>query len=205
MPSSPKEKIERRLGTKLFLKGERCIGPKCAVVRNPTPPGVHGRSHRRAPSEYGEQLAEKQRIKFTYGLDEKQLKNYFKTKTAGGNLDKKVLERLESRLDNAVYRSGFAVSRSIARFLVSHGHILVNDKKNNMPAYEIKPGDIIKLNADKLTAMSNDIKSSLKKYKAPDWIELDKEKISARIASVPKIDVKEMPFNIKSAIEFYSR
>ena len=141
------EKVERRLGEKLFLKGERCLGPKCAHIRRPYPPGVHGKGSRASNSEFGIQLREKQKVKFLYGLRERMLARYF-----GKALrDKKhptgdaLVNTLEKRFDNVIFRAGFVVSRSIARHLVSYGHVLVNKRTVTKPSYSVRIGDIIEL------------------------------------------------------------
>ena len=201
------EKVERRLGEKLFLKGERCLSQKCAQVRKPYPPGVHGKKRFRGGSEYSELLKEKQKLRFLYGLDNKNLKKYFiKARTAKGDLESNLIGFLEHRLDNAVYRLGFAVSRSIARQLVSHGHIAVNDKAVNIPSYLVGTGDKIGINpSSKDSIFFNDLEARFKKYEPPLWMALDKEKISGEIKrKVSKEDVVIVP-DISSIIEFYSR
>src|SRR3989338_7107663 len=140
-----KEKKERSLGIKLFLKPHRCSSIKCALTRNPKRPGAQGMARRRAQSEYGLQLNEKQKVRAIYGLREEQFSNIFsRASKSKAETGPKLLELLELRLDNAVFRSGLAASRSIARQLVSHGHILVNNRKTTVPSYVLKVNDIIK-------------------------------------------------------------
>src|SRR3989344_2497502 len=140
--TGPKEKIERRLGTKLFLKGERSYSPKSATVKRMYPPGVHGKAFRRRMSEYGQQLQAKQKIRNTYRMMERQFKNLvgtaIKSKHETGDI---LIKKLENRLDNTVFRAGFAQSRDQARQIVNHGHIMVNGKKISIPSYEVRIGD----------------------------------------------------------------
>ena len=133
----------RRAGQKLFLKGDRCFGPKCAMVKRPQPPGIHGKRARRGgTSEYGKQLAEKQRLKIIYGLRERQFKKYVKEAMAKKGDSREILSRkLEMRLDNIIFRLGWARSRSLARQLVGHRHILVNGKRVNIPSYVVGLND----------------------------------------------------------------
>src|SRR3989344_761050 len=146
--TGPKEKIERRLGERLLLKGERSLSPKSAIVKKPYPPGIHG-NKRRGPkkmSEYGQQLNSKQKIRNTYRLMERQFKNYVKSALASKkDLSMAIMNKLEYRLDNVIYRLGIAQSRDQARQIVNHGHILVNDKKVSIPSYEVKMCDTIKI------------------------------------------------------------
>lgn len=201
-----KEKKERALGTKLFLKGERCNSPKCAAVRKPYRPGVHGKSRRRRVlSEMGLQLQEKQKIRFSYGLREAQMRRImekaFKSRGVTGEM---IISILERRLDNVVYRLGFARSRSIGRQLVSHGHFLVNGRKVTTPAYEVKVGDVISIRPQSQNnPLLLELKEELKKYDQPIWLKLDKEKIEGEVASLPK-DF-EMPFNVSKVVDYYSK
>jgi len=140
----PREKLERRIGVKLFLKGERSYSPKAAMVKKPYPPGMHGGKKFRRISEYGNQLLKKQKIKYIYRLLEKQFKSYVKKASKSKEqTDDVLVKMLESRLDNTVFRMGLGQSRDQARQLVTHGHILVNSKKVNIPSYRIKKEDVI--------------------------------------------------------------
>ena len=142
--TGPKEKIERRLGEKLFLKGERSHSQKSALVKKPYPPGIHGRKRSKKPSEFGLQLKSKQKVKNIYRLLEKQFKNSIKSAlTSKKEPYEAILNKLEHRLDNVVFISGFAQSRDQARQVVSHGHITVSGRKINIPSYEVSSGDII--------------------------------------------------------------
>lgn len=197
----------RRAGEKLFLKGERCFTPKCAMVRKSYPPGVHGKSKKRKrTSEYGLQLQEKQKLKFTYGLREKQFSNYV-TKSIARKIESgRVLsEFLESRLDNVIFRCGFSPSRTIARQIISHGHILVNNRKVNIPSYGVKPEDIIKLRPQSLKkGIFSNLDLFLKKHETAAWLSVDKSKKECKILTKPSDGVFSN-ININAIIEFYSR
>jgi len=205
----PKEKIERRLGTKLFLKGERSYSPKSATTRRMYPPGMHGKKFRPRLSEYGSQLQSKQRIRQAYRMGEKQFKNWAKeairSKKETGTY---LAEKLERRLDNAVFRSGFAQSRDQARQLVNHGHILVNGRKLTIPSAEVKIGDEIKIREGSLKTQyfSALAPQWMKKYKPPPWIELDSNALVARIAGTPTVEDSGLEIrDLQSIVEFYSR
>lgn len=205
----PREKIERRIGEKLYLKGERSYSPKSATVKKPYPPGLHGKKGTRKSSEYGQQLKAKQKVKNVYRLLEKQFKAYIKSAVASKNDPYAlILKKLESRLDNIVFRTGIAQSRDQARQIVGHGHITVNGKKINIPSYETKTGDVVavKENSKKASLFSTLVPQWLKKYDAPAWIVLDKEKMSAKINSLPSlIESGIQPKDLQAIIEFYSR
>jgi small subunit ribosomal protein S4 len=175
----------RRVGEKLFLKGEKCFTPKCPLTRKSYPPGIFGRTKGKHPkrgiSEYGAQLRERQKIKFSYGLRGRQFANYLKKPTP-------LLELLESRLDNVVFRLGFSDSRSGARQIVSHGHIMVNNRKANIPSSRLKIGDKISIRPQSAKkALFRDLDIKLKKYNPPSWIKLDKIKKEGEIIGRPTI------------------
>lgn len=205
----PREKIERRIGEKLYLKGERSYSPKSATVKKPYPPGLHGKKGTRKSSEYGQQLKAKQKVKNVYRLLEKQFKAYIKSAVASKNDPYAlILKKLESRLDNIVFRTGIAQSRDQARQIVGHGHITVNGKKINIPSYQTKTSDVVavKENSKKASLFSTLVPQWLKKYDAPAWIALDKEKMSAKINSLPSlIESGIQPKDLQAIIEFYSR
>ncbi|OGZ43696.1 MAG: hypothetical protein A2719_01225 [Candidatus Ryanbacteria bacterium RIFCSPHIGHO2_01_FULL_45_22] len=192
-------KICRRVGEKLFLKGERCFTPKCAVARKPYPPGIHSTVKRRGLSEYGMQLKEKQKLRNLYHLRENQFSTYVQNamKARKADASTKLLESLTLRLDNIVFEAGFVSSRSIARQLVSHGRVRVNGRKTNVPSYAIQVGDVISF-ADALW-QSEDIKN-----KTPAWITIDQDAKTATIIAVPDTASKTS-FNIKLIIEYYAR
>ena len=196
----------RREGSKLFLKGDRCYGDKCAVERRPFPPG---KTPKRRPreSEYRLQLREKQKTKRMYGLLEKQFRNYYKlanrqTGITGENL----LRLLESRLDNAVYRLGFAKSRDEARQIVSHGHITVNERRVDIPSYRVRPGDTIAVGekAKNLLVIKTALISS-EKIEVPGWLEVDIEKLSGKVLSLPERDQIDAAVREQLIVELYSK
>lgn len=206
----PKGKIERRLGENLFLKGHRCLGPKCPHVRRPSIPGVHGKKKsRRASSEFGTQLAEKQRVKWRYGLSEKEITRYIREagKKTGKTTAEYFLERVERRLDTVVFLGGFAISRSIARHLIVYGHILVNGRRVTKPSFEVRKGDTIAIHsASAKSKMFEELDSYLKKYEPPAWLVLDKadKRMVMHDRSLAARDSRELT-NLKPVIEFYSR
>lgn len=202
--------ICRREGTKLFLKGERCFSTKCAMIRKPYAPGIHGRGGKKRRSvmtEYGKQLREKQELKRMYGLREKQFKNYFKEATTKKDETTHLLvEYLEIRLDNVVYRLGLAKSRVMARQIVSHGHIMINGKKVNIPSYRVNVKDTITINPSKLKSkMYDDLKTLLKNYQPPQWLKLDKSKLAGEVLSKPDVSEVSTIINLPLIVEFYSR
>lgn len=197
----------RRAGEKLFLKGERCFGQKCAMIKRPYAPGVHGKNRRGRLSEYGRQLLEKQKIRYTYGLSEEQFKNYFKEIAhQKGNKEELFIQKLEKRLDNVVYRLGWAKSRSLARQIVNHGHILVNGKKTDIPSYRVAKGEVIKFK-EKTTKspLVKDLAESLKKHKVPQWLSLNVGKLEAEIKDEPKFEDFNKVGELNMVIEYYSR
>ena len=208
----PKEKIERRLGERLYLKGERSLSPKSAIIKKPYPPGIHGNKKSRRPkkmSEYGQQLNSKQKVRNTYRMLEKQFKNYVKAAlTSKKDLSEAIMNKLEHRLDNVVYRLGIAQSRDQARQLVNHGHILVNDKKVSIPSYEVKMGDEIKIKegSKKSTFFNTLAPQWLTKYEAPAWVEIDKIQMTGKVKGHPTLEESGLnPNDLQAIIEFYSR
>ena len=201
----------RRAGEKLFLKGEKCFSPKCVFVKKPYAPGKlqSERKHRSMLTEYGKQLREKQKIRNTYGVREKQFSNYVKVATVSigkKNPAETLYEGLESRLDNVVFRMGFASSRSLARQIVAHGHITVNGRKVKVPSMKVSLGDIIGIReGSKGSKLFTEIIEKLKKHSRPKWITFDDKKIEGTIASIPKAEKSELSFDFASIIEFYSR
>lgn len=197
----------RRAGQKLFLKGERCFTPKCAMVKKPYVPGVHGKKRRRALSEYGIQLLEKQKLKEIYGLNETQLKKYFKEASkARGATTEILLTKLETRIDNVIFRLGLTESRAKARQIVSHGHILLNDRKVNIPSIHVKKGDVIKIKKSSLSKkLFENLETRLKKYNPPTWLSLDKKDWQATILAMPSREEMELPAELQMVVEYYSR
>ena len=202
----PKEKKERRIGERLNLKAERCQSPKCAMVRKPYQPGAHGATgRRRALSEFGVQLREKQKVKISYGLDDRNLRQLFvNAKRAKGSSASKLVELLERRLDNVVMKLGFAASRNIARQLVVHGHILVNKKRVWSPGYSIKTGDVISIKSGSESKLFFEKrKEALLKYEPPAWLNLDVEKFEGKVLSLPQ--EPSLPFEANLLIESFSK
>ncbi|NOX60378.1 MAG: 30S ribosomal protein S4 [Chloroflexi bacterium] len=201
-------KLCRREGMKLFLKGERCYTTKCAIERRNTPPGMHGgRRMRRKVSDYGRQLREKQKVRRIYGVYERQFRRYFRQalKTKGLTGDT-LLQLLERRLDNVVYRIGFADSRAQARQLVNHGHILVNGRKVDIASYSVKKDDVIQVSdrARKLTYFKQLLESGESRT-PPKWLSVDRAALSARVVDLPARDDIEIPINEQLIVEYYSR
>lgn len=199
-------KVCRRLGFSV------CGKTKCASRRKPYPPGIHGRGskrgRRRMISEYGAQLREKQKLKFLYGLNERPFKNLVSRASAAKGTDttRRVIELLERRLDNVVFRLGFAPSRRAARQMVSHRHILVDLRPVTIPSYTVKIGQSIQIRPRSLSlGLFRDLDLHLKKYEPPSWLLLDKEKKECRVAVSPRADEAESGINLPAIIEFYSR
>lgn len=209
MIADAKCKICRRSGVKLFLKGDRCFSAKCQIVRRPYPPGPKRKQRRRNFSEFGVELREKQRLKNLYQLRERQFEGCVEGALSqrGKVEDATVLliNGLESRLDNVVFRMGFAASRAHARQLVSHGHFLVNKKSINIPSFKVKKGCEIALKeaSAKKTIFQN-VKAALKKQKVPTWLELNAEKLSGKVIGQPSYE-EVVPVEIPAIFEYYSR
>ncbi|MBI1822018.1 MAG: 30S ribosomal protein S4 [Nitrospirae bacterium] len=196
----------RREGTKLFLKGSRCLTEKCAIDRRAYAPGQHGQARPRI-SEYRMQLREKQKLKRIYGLMEKQFRTYFqKAERKTGITGETLLQFLERRLDNVVYRMGFASSRSQARQLVGHKHILVNGKNVDIPSFLIKQGDVVEVKEKSRTLPA--IVSAIEVIEAvgmSSWIELDKANFKGTVKNLPLKEDISLPVNEQLVVELYSR
>ncbi|MFA7243729.1 MAG: 30S ribosomal protein S4 [Patescibacteria group bacterium] len=189
----------RREGEKLMLKGERCLSPKCAVVKRPYVPGQHGPTSRIKLSEYGKQLREKQKIRKVYGISESQLKIYYENadrKT--GNTAENLVSLLESRLDNVLFRSGIVNSHATARQLASHGRVYVNNKRATSPSIIVKPNDVVKY--PKTLEIVKNTKNA-----APNWISLDDAKKEILVKHIPERVEIELNINENLIVEFYSR
>lgn len=201
------EKVERRLGEKLFIKGERCLGPKCALVRRAFAPGAHGKARRREPSEFGRLLREKQKIRYIYGLDDKDVKKYISiADSQKGTFAANVLKMLERRLDNVVFRLGFGDSRRMGRQAISHGHVTVNGKTVSIPSYQVKKGSVIALKERALKGgFFKGIDDRLRSFEPPRWLSLDKAKKSGSVTADPEADDVQTPVDITKIKEFYSR
>ena len=197
-------KLCRREGMKLFLKGERCLTEKCAIERRSYPPGEHGRG-RIKQSEYLQQLREKQKARRFYGLLEKQFRTYYeKAAQRSGVTGDNLLRMLETRLDNVVYRLGFAASRAQARQIVRHGHFLVNGRRVNIPSYQCKPNDIISLKAgspaEQVVRDATDLTASV----AP-WIQADHDGLTGKILKWPDRAEIDTPIQESLIVELYSK
>jgi small subunit ribosomal protein S4 len=200
MISKPKFKICRRLGPGVY---DKCQTSKFASSSVKTLPG--GRRPK-APTEYGAQLLEKQKIRFSYGISERQLSNYVKkvSNIKGVGTAEKLYENLESRLDNAIYRMGLGASRRATRQMVSHGHFIVNNHRVTVPSYELKPGDIVKIReGSKVKKLFENLKDRLKDYNAPAWVSFDPNSLEGKILAKPKNI--ETFLDLNAVLEFYSR
>ena len=199
-------RICRREGQKLFLKGSRCYTDKCSIARRNYAPGQHGQ-RRKKLSEYGTQLREKQKTKAFYGVQEKQFRKYFEmASVTKGVTGERLLQILESRLDNVVYRLGFGVSRAQARQLVNHGHFEVNGKKVDIPSYLVKPGDVVAVReirkdngAVKMAAEENASRP------VPTWLEKDEEHVSGKVVRLASREDIDLPVEEHLIVELYSK
>ena len=199
-------RICRRETMKLYLKGDRCYSDKCAVERRNYPPGQHGQGRSKF-SDYGLQLREKQKIRRMYGLVEKQFKAYFKeADRKKGVTGSNFLVLLERRLDNAVYRLGFASSRNQARQLVRHNHFLVNGKKVNIPSYLLRPGDKVTVRENsRQIAGINDAMEAMPRRGLPVWLEMDKANYEGVFKALPTREEMNLPVQEQLVVEFYSK
>lgn len=196
----------RREGIKLYLKGERCLTAKCAIERRAYPPGDHGQGRKKF-SEYGAQLREKQKVKRIYGVMEKPFRTYFaKADRKKGVTGDNLLQSLELRFDNVIYRMGLAPSRNAARQLVRHNHFRVNGKKVNIPSYALKQGDVISPSQGKLE--KKPIKTALENIKnktIPEWLSFDAESKQGIVQSLPAREDTTLPIEEQLIVELYSR
>jgi len=202
-------KLCRREGMKLFLKGERCLGPKCALERRGYPPGAHGRSRqfRRRESDYGQQLREKQRVRRFYGVLERQFRRYFKiAERSRGQTGANLITILERRLDNIVYRLGFADSRAQARQLISHGHFELNGRKLNVPSALVRAGDRVSVRElSRPNGYFRGLTEVLEHRSVTEWLSLDPATMSGTIVTLPTREQIDVPFREQLVVEFYSR
>lgn len=202
--TGPDCRLCRREGMKLFLKGTKCFSEKCPFERRPFAPGQHGRAQRKL-TEYGLRLREKQRAKRIYGVLERQFRRYFEIASKGrGVTGERLLQLLETRLDNVVYRLGWALSRDQARQIVSHGKIAVNGKRVNIPSYNLKPGDVVELLDKDLIPVQEAI-SVFGNKNVPAWLELDRENFRGKVLRLPKREEIDTPVQEQLIVEFYSR
>ncbi len=200
----PKCKQCRREGMKLFLKGERCLTEKCAVERRSYPPGEHGRG-RIKQSEYLLQLREKQKARRYYGILEKQFRNYYeKAAKAQGITGEALLRMLETRLDNVVYRLGFAASRAQARQIIRHGHFQVNGRRVNIPSFQVRPNDVVSVKAgspvEQVVRDATDLTASV-----ASWLQADHDNLTGKVLKLPERTDIDTPVQEQLIVELYSK
>jgi small subunit ribosomal protein S4 len=204
--TGPVCRICRRAGMKLFLKGERCFGPKCAIERRNAPPGDHGQ-RRRKQSEYGLQLREKQKARAIYGVLEAQFRKHFEeAERRPGVTGENLLRLLETRLDNVVYRLGFADSRKQARQLVRHGHFFLNGRRTDIPSALVKANDVIEVApGSRENEYFKMVRERLAKKSVPRWLDLDAAALRGRVLTLPGREDIDTSINEQLVVEFYSR
>jgi small subunit ribosomal protein S4 len=202
----PVSKLCRREGMKLFLKGAKCYTKKCPFERRPNPPGQHP-IRRRKVSGYGIQLREKQKMRRIYSVHERQFKRYFDTaEHRPGVTGENLLRLLETRLDNVVYRMGFAASRAQARQLVAHGHFTVNDRTTYIPSLLVKEGDRIEVRgSSRKGAYFKNVTDALRGAQRPDWLNVDVDKMTGSVTTLPRRDQMPLELNEQLVVEYYSR
>jgi small subunit ribosomal protein S4 len=196
----------RREGAKLYLKGSRCYTKKCSFERRPSPPGQHA-VRRRKVGEYGLQLREKQKVRRVYGILERQFRNYYRVaSTQSGVTGEALLRTLELRLDNVVFRMGFASSRAQARQLVGHGHFAVNGRPTNIPSFQLKPGDKVEVRESRRSREPFKLaKETLKNHQAPEFLSIDAANLSGTVVDIPRRDQMPLDLNEQLVVEYYSR
>lgn len=203
--TGPSCRLCRREGQKLFLKGERCYGSKCAIDRRAYAPGQHGQNRKGKLSNYGLQLREKQKAKRFYGVLETQFRNYFeKAAKKKGVTGETLLVFLETRLDNVIFRMGFASSRKEARQLVNHNHFTVNGKKVNIPSYQVETGDVIKVK-EKSTSSPKFKEIKDMAISTPAWIAVDTDKLEGKVIALPRREEIDTPIAEHLIVELYSK
>jgi small subunit ribosomal protein S4 len=204
--TGPVCRLCRREGEKLFLKGDRCYSNKCAIERREGNPGVHVK-FRGHFSEYKQQLREKQKVKRMYGLLERQFRKvFFRAEARKGVTGENLLQLLESRLDNMVYRSGFASSRKEGRQFVTHGHFLVNGKIVNIPSFQVKAGDTITVVEDaRNSSRINESLNAIEGRRVPDWLELERSTFQVKVRSLPTREQLTHPMKEQLIVELYSK
>jgi len=197
----------RREDTKLFLKGDRCFTDKCAYERRQYPPGMHGQARRRRPSDYGQQLREKQKVKRMYGLIEKQFRGYYyKAARMKGVTGENLLQLLERRLDNVALRCGFASSHAEARQLVRHRHFLINGKKVNIPSFQVQVGDVIEVRErSRKVQKVVDALANLDRSPLPAWIEIERDQFKAKVTQLPARTDVAADIDEQLIVELYSK
>ena len=205
--NGPVCRLCRREGMKLFLKGERCYTEKCAIEKRNMPPGQHGKSRKAKMVGYGIQLREKQKVKRVYGVLENQFRRYFESAARHrGVTGVMLLQALETRLDNVVYRLGFATSRPQARQLVRHGHFLINGKKVDIPSYAVKMGDEVRVReASAKSAVVAHAIDEVKGRGVPEWLQVDAANTLGRVLSIPTREQINLPVQEQLIVELYSK
>ncbi|MDT8304815.1 MAG: 30S ribosomal protein S4 [Anaerolineae bacterium] len=208
--TGPVCKLCRREGEKLFLKGSRCMTPKCSFERRPYPPGQHGREkqfRRGRASDYLLQLREKQKARRIYGILERQFSNYFvKATQQPGLTGTNLLKMLERRLDNVIYRLGIADSRAQARQLVNHGHVMLNGRRTSIPSALVTPGDTISIRPESMRrTYFRDLRQEIDDRQVPRWLSLDAKNLSARVLQIPEREDIDTTVNEQLIVEYYSR
>jgi small subunit ribosomal protein S4 len=197
----------RREDMKLFLKGDRCYTDKCGYERRAYPPGQHGQARRRKPSDYREQLREKQKVKRIYGLAERQFRGYYyKASRMKGVTGENLIQLLERRLDNVVYRLGFASDHAEARQLTRHGHFTVNGRRVDIPSYIVRPNDVIAVKepSRKILRVTDSL-GAVDRRGVPQWLELSKDAFQGRVKSVPAREDVTLPIREQLIVELYSK
>jgi small subunit ribosomal protein S4 len=192
---------------KLFLKGDRCYTDKCGYERRAYPPGQHGQARRRKPSDYREQLREKQKVKRIYGIAERQFRGYyFKATRMKGVTGENLIQLLERRLDNVIYRLGFSSDHAEARQLVRHGHFKINGRRVNIPSYLVRPNDLIEVGeSSRKVARIVDSVGAVERRGVPQWLELEKDAFRGRVKALPARDNVTLPIREQLIIELYSK
>jgi small subunit ribosomal protein S4 len=203
-------KICRRLGDKLFLKGEKCSSAKCAMVKRAFAPGQKAKKRRSALTEYGKEVREKQKMKKLYGVTESQFKRYVKevteNRSQSENVADELVQKIETRLDNVIFRLGWARSRAHASQLVTHGHFSVNNKKVDIPSYAVSVDDVISIRPGSVNKDTlKDVSEKMKKFALPAWLAFDQEKIQGKMVKKPLFKDIQLPAEIASVFEHYSR
>ena len=205
--TGPVCRLCRRVGSKLFLKGDRCYTDKCAIDKKGYAPGQHGQGRRAKTSEYGIQLREKQKARRIYGILEKQFRNYFaKADRQQGVTGENLLRLLERRLDNAVYRMGFGGSRSEARQMVRHGHFTINGKKVNIPSFQVRVGDVIEVReGSRENLRIKELAEAASKKTAPAWLQVNADQFTGKIVAFPSREDIDVQIEEHLIVELYSR
>jgi small subunit ribosomal protein S4 len=205
--TGPTCRLCRRFEEKLMIKGEKCSTPKCPLEKRNVPPGEHAQARMRRLSERGLQLREKQKLRFSYGILERQFRRFFdEAKKSPGATGETLLTLLERRLDNVIYRLGFADSHAQARQIVRHGHISVNGRRTDIPSFLVKSGDVVNWHeASKKIEYYKRMAEGIEGKIIPSWLSLDKETMTGKVLNLPGKDDLDAKFNAKAVVEYYSR